>query len=141
MQLPQLLTNLFEALDLFAEIPDLSISTFPTFSPSTELLLGDCLSKLPPGQSAEILQLLLSRLINFVANLEAGAPLDSTLPSLERAVDISRLVLSHLPSDFWNGKLKDEALRLLQSLINDGVHSLLKACPMKVNNLSYYHIL
>ena len=129
-QLPQLITKLLEALDLLREITTIPVSTSPIFSPSTEQSFADCVSKLPPGQLAEILELLLSYLKDKIANLGSRVPLDSSLPPLERAADLSKLVLSHLPAaaSLWSGKQKDKAVQLLKSLTCDVILPLLTAC-------------
>ena len=130
-----MITKLLGSLDLLAEITTLSISTFPTFAPSTEPFFTECVSKLPPGQCIEVLELLHSHLIRScdkIVRLEAGKRLDSLLPPLERAVDILSLVLSHLPVGFWSSKLKDKASQLLQNLISD-VLQLLTASQIHVS--------
>ena len=130
MQLPQLITKLLEALDLLREITTIPVSTSPIFSSSTEQSFTDCVSKLPPGQLAEILELLLSYLKDKIANLGSRVPLDSSLPPLERVADLSKLVLSHLPAaaSLWSGKQKDKAVQLLESLTCDVILPLLTAC-------------
>ena len=132
IQLPQLVAKLVESLDLLDEITTISVSTSPTFAPSTEQSFAECVSKLPPGQLTEVLELLLSYLSDKIAKLESGVQLDSSLPLLERAADISRLVLSHLPASFWSSKQKDRAVQLLQSLTCHVVLPLLTACTTHV---------
>ena len=126
------MAKLLEALDLFGEITSIGISTSPTFSPSTEQLFAECVSKLPPGQLTEILELLLSYLTDNIAKLKSSVQLDPSLPPLERAGDISRLVLSHLPASYWSSKQKERAVQLLQSLTCDVILPLLTACTTHV---------
>ena len=126
------MAKLLEALDLFGEITSISISTFPTFFPSTEQLFAECMSKLPPGQLTEILELLLSYLTDNIAKLKSSVQLDPSLPPLERAADISRLILSHLPASYWSSKQKERAVQLLQSLTCDVVLPLLTVCTTHV---------
>ena len=132
LQLPQLVSRLLQALDLLGEITTLTFSTSPTFAPSTEQSFIECVSKLPPGQCTEVLELLLSYLSDKIIKLKSGAQLDSSLAPLERAADILRLGLSHLPDSFWSNKHKDRAVQLVQSLICDVVLPLLTACVTHV---------
>lgn len=127
-----MIAKLLESLDLLDELTTISVSTFPTFAPSTEQLFAESVSKLPPGQLTEVLELLLSYLTDKIAKLASGVQLDSSLPPLERAADISRLVLSHLPASFWSSKQKDRAVQLLQRLTCDVVLPLLTACTTHV---------
>lgn len=136
LQLPQLTQKLLESLELFREIPFFSDSTFSTFSPTTEVHFAKCVSKLPPGQCTEALELLLSHLAKVcgdITPLKAGVRLDTSLPPLERVADILRLVLSHLPAGFWISKQKEKALQLLQTLMDDVFMPLLLACPATVS--------
>ena len=105
---------------------------FPSFAPSTQqLLFAECVSVLPPGQCAEVLELIVFHLIKVCCDV-ASASLEALMPPLERMVEISTLVLSHLPLDFWSGKQREKAHQLLQDLINVVVLPLLKTCPLKV---------
>ena len=126
------MAKLLEALDLFGEITSIGVSTFPTFFPSTEQLFAECMSKLPPGQLTEILELLFSYLTDNIAKLKSSVQLDPALPPLERAGDISRLILSHLPASYWSSKQKERAVQLLQSLTCDVVLPLLTVCTTHV---------
>ena len=140
LQLPQLVKKLLESLELF-ESSNLTVSTYPTFFPDTEVLFTDCVTKLPPGQYLEVLELLLSHLAKRcgdIAKLKANVRLDSSLAPLKRAADILTLVLSHHPDGFWSSKQKEKALQLLQSLVDDVLHPLLSACPEKVR--CYVHV-
>lgn len=132
LQLPQLVEKLLAALDLFGEVATMSVSASPTFAPSTEQRFTEGVSKLPPGQLTEVLALLHSYLINKITRLESSVQLDSSLPLLEKAGDISRLVLSHLPASLWSSKQRDRAVQLLQSLTCDVVLPLLTACTTHV---------
>ena len=132
MQLPQLVTKLLEALDLLGDIMTIPVSTSPIFAPSTEQSFTDCVSKLPPGQLAEMLELLLSYLKDRITNLGSRVPLDPSLSPLERVADLSRLVLSHLPASLWSSKQKDKVVQLLESLTRDVILPLLTACTTHV---------
>ena len=137
LQLPQFVEKLLESFTLLGEISYLPLPAAPMFSPSTELLFADHISNLPPGQSVEIIKLLVShltKLSNSVTKLETAAQLDPLLPQLERAADVLRLTLSHLTSGVYGGKLKDEALQLLQEACNCIVLPLITACTRLVSN-------
>ena len=128
-----MVAKLLESLDLLGELINISVSTSPNFATSTEQLFAECVSKLPPGQFTEVLELLISYLTDKITKLKSsGVRLDSSLHPLERAADISRLVLSHLPASFWSSKQKDRAVQLLQSLTCDVVLPLLTACTTHV---------
>lgn len=129
-----MVSKIFEALDLLGKITTLTLSTSPTFAPSSEQLFAECVSKLPPGQCTELLDLLFSYLHDKTTKLKSDARLDSSsLPPLERAADILRLTLSCLPDSLWSSKQKDRAVQLLQSLICDVILPLLAACATHVS--------
>ena len=86
----------------------------------------------------EILHLLLSHLMEIccsVSGLDIAERLVLLLPPLEKAADILRLTLSHLPRELWGGKLKDEALQLLRDVSSCIVLPLITACTRHVSAL------
>ena len=151
LQLPALIQQMFEALNLLNELlPDLphTIPTTPSLTLAVEGLIGDQLSILPPGQSVEILEIVNKHILKkYLAKCNDGGCVqaDSTELSaspryqdvslLERTVDIARVVLSHSAPAIWAGREKEKALLLLQNLSEDICSPLLSKAATSVSEL------
>ena len=108
-----------------------------------ECILAKQISSLPPGQCVEILDLLCQYFVERTAldttHRTGNQPTDKDLsspkkspkshplslseplvikliPSLEKAADIVRVFLSHIPSITWTGRYREKAVRSLLRL-------------------------
>ena len=140
-QLPLLISTYLESMDLLSSALShhaLSLSPSPSLSKSSESLLANRISSLPPGQCVEMMEHFHGYFTQRVNTVGGGAAMGDPLvvnlvPSLEKVADLLSVVLDNVPLSVWTSHLKDKALTALLKLHNEVSLPFLQASYTKVS--------
>ena len=140
-QLPLLVSTYLESMDLLSSALShhaLSLSPSPSLSKSSESLLANRISSLPPGQCVEMIEhfhgYFTQRVNTDGGGSAMGDPLVINLvPSLEKVADLLSVVLGNVPLSVWTSHLKDKALTALLKLHEEVSLPFLQASYTKVS--------